>query len=248
MKKFISILFFAVTATMIFPTPEAALCGAVFGAIPFNPGAVLGVGAMVGVNPATQKLSRMNDKFGLKNANKMQGTSRELYDSLLLPDGTEQLTFFREAGSRVFPDTNLTENGNKLPVGYTFAMQGFYVAFVEEFSQPDPETAELQVDFLATPKWQHFRNAELDFYIGNSRVIQGLPLTGSLSFANRFAQSDKIVYLLDTPLIIPQDVQFYATMRIPGGWVIPVETGAKNRKMRLYLTGMGGILNLKTPV
>ncbi len=200
-----------------------------------------------GVNPATQKLSMMNQRFGLSNANKMQATSRELYDSLPLNDGTTQFTFFRECSSRVFPDTNLTENGNKLPVGDSFAMQGFYLAITKIDTIEDPKTVETLVDFIASDKYQHFRKAELDFYIGNQRVIKNLPLTGSLSFCNRFSQSDKIVYLLDSPLIIPQEVLFYAVLRVPT-FTIPEEETISDRKLSLYLTGMGGLLDLKTPV
>ncbi len=200
-----------------------------------------------GVNPAAQKISKKNDFFGIPNANTMQGTSRELYDSLPFENNTTQFNFFREAGSRTFPDTNLAENGNKLPVGDSFGMQGFYLSITKKETIEDPKTEQILVDFIADNKYQHLRTAELDLYVGNSRVIKELPLIGSLSFANRFAQSDKIVYLLDTPIVIPQQVMFYAILRVPN-FSIPEDENITERKLRLTLTGMGGLLNLKQPL
>jgi hypothetical protein len=117
------------------------------------------------------KMVAVNNKFGNTNIAAQQGTTRVLFDSLPL-DGSTELRFFENAGSRQYPFTNVGAEGNRLNVGETFVIQKIYFGIIEV----DTDTG-LIIEFGDLPAFAPFQfKGEFSFQIANNQVIKQLPL------------------------------------------------------------------------
>jgi hypothetical protein len=58
-----------------------------------------------------QKLKYVAQELGLSTLDQMQGTTRNVFDTLTNPAAANQsLEFFKNVGQRAFPDTNISDN------------------------------------------------------------------------------------------------------------------------------------------
>jgi hypothetical protein len=171
-----------------------------------------------------------------------QGTTRAIYDTTgNLPIGTTSATLFDQLGSKVFPATNLDQN--RFQPGEGMVIKEIAI---QDLNSGTP--ANFQGTFLAL--------AVIDVFIGNNRVIKSLPLTAFSTIAalnplntpyaginNGSAQRGSGTAIrLRTNLVIPPQVQFYATIRFPVGVGV---TGPPPQQVNLKMSfkGYGKLFN-----
>jgi hypothetical protein len=95
--------------------------------------------------------------------------------------------------------------------------------------------------------------ALLNFYIGNNRVIKDLPLfsgsdimginniSTSTSSVSNLTSSRFLGIRLSTNIVIPPQIQFYATLLLPFGGGTGAAQGFAN--LRMYVKGYGKLFN-----
>lgn len=224
-----------------------------------------------GNNTAIEKIIGVNDKLGNTGIKKQQGTTRIMYDSLplVVSNGAFTLNFFENVNTRQFPLTNLLEN--KLQVGETIVLEDYYFNLIEVTPQ-GVVLWERPFEFFAESEGLY--RADLDFMIGESRVLKGVKIGSSQSSFNYGANflsqavrststsgTDPIVstvtksekghniYKLRTDLVIPPDIQFVAPVKFSGIVALPPVSGNGN-KLHVVLTmeGRGSLLAMRTTV
>ena len=204
---------------------------------------------------AQQKMIAVNDKFGNTGIKQQQGTSRILYDALPLNPSLDPftLTFFENVKTRKFPFTNLPEN--KLQVGETFTIEDYYMSLIAVVSTPLNPNQQVIVEEAPFERYKNTRGlyrADLDFMIGENRVIKQLkvgssyssfnyganfltaavkqssvepavpPATASIA-TNSLQLDGHDVYPLRTALVIPPDIEFIAPVKFSGLIALPTE-------------------------
>jgi hypothetical protein len=185
-----------------------------------------------------QKIVGVNNKFGNTNIKNQQGTTRVIFDSLLL-DGSTELRFFENAASRQYPFTNVGAEGNRLNVGETFVVQKVYFGLITV----DPDTGVYSAfePLQAVGGWP-FMNGEWSFLIANSQVIKQLP------FATCFDNTQNVTannandeaFSTFTDIVIPPLLEYVLTYR--------VNSYAADTSVRLacFIEGTAGILAPQT--
>jgi len=183
-----------------------------------------------------QKIVNVNNKFGNTNISGQQGTTRVLFDSLPL-DGSTELRFFENAGSRQYPFTNIGSEGNRLNVGETFVVQKVYFGLIDT----DADTgAFTNFNTLTTPQDWWF--GEWSFLIANSQVIKQLPFitcfdpTNAITAVNENDQA----FSTFTDIVIPPLLEFVLTYRINN------YTAINNVRLVCFIEGTAGILAPQT--
>jgi hypothetical protein len=185
-----------------------------------------------------QQIVGVNQRLGNTAVPNMQGTTRGIYDSVETVASTNQtLTFFQGVSTRTFPNTNL--NNNIFEVGESLAIQGlsfnFRSAAITSLANP--------FDTSLLPATAAFTNTlNFNFFIGNQRVIKDLDLNYSKTLIGEAKKITVISNTLhfETPIVIPPQIEFYATVRITSSANVLV------RRMYLMLYGQGTLLNTKS--
>lgn len=179
-----------------------------------------------GVTPQ-QKMVAINQKFGNNSIQSQQGTTRQLYDTLLHQGGAETLRFFEDSASRNFPATNTGSDGNKLGVGDTMIISAI------QFSVSS-ETALSSIPDI-------FQFGQLNFEIANNRVIKDLSLTEAKVFVNEStsANTKAFIVFLETEIVIPPLLNYVLELRTP------ILDGA-SRLVRCDIIGAAGIIAPRT--
>jgi hypothetical protein len=166
----------------------------------------------------------------------MQGTTRAIYD-IVQAEGN-RATFFETVSSRQYPFTNISQN--RFEVGETLAIESIALLWLEEgLNGNDNSIQHPFVTLGANP------SMNLDFYIGNQRVLKNLDLSymvnglgntnpGQIATIDTNFQAPA-VFRLETPLVIVPQVEFYATLQFPES----VDTST----FALILQGTGTLLN-----
>jgi len=158
-----------------------------------------------------QKAVAVNNRFGNTNIRGQQGTTRVIYDSLLL-DGTTELRFFENASSRQYPFTNITSEGNRLTVGETFVIQKIYFGLITL----DEDTGLFSTFTELTGNGSNFETGEWSFLLANSQVIKQLPFSvfcnGSNTVLNPSNGSDQ-TFDTFTDIVIPPLLEYVLTYR-----------------------------------
>jgi len=186
-----------------------------------------------------QQIVGVNQRLGNTAVPNMQGTTRYIYDGVASAASTNQtLTFFQGVSTRTFPQTNI--NNNRFEVGESLAIQG-----ITFFSRETTITAlsnNLTASLLAGTL-QFNNTLTLNFFIGNQRVIKDLDLNYSRFVVGETKTQNVInnTLILETPIVIPPQIEFYATLRITS----TVATEA-DRTIYLGLFGQGTLLNTKS--
>jgi hypothetical protein len=160
----------------------------------------------------SQQIVGVNQRLGNRAVPNMQGTTRLIYDSFQFPavvaSGTA--TFFQNVQAKIYPLTNVSQN--RFEVGESLAIQGFSLA-VKDTSLDDIVNPWTIVNAAS-----NINTAILNFYIGNQRIIKDLDLMyGFASVGKTFSQNNAPItpkFYLETPIIIPPQIEFYATVNI----------------------------------
>lgn len=179
----------------------------------------------------------VNNKFGNTNIKGQQGTTRVLFDSIEL-NGSTELRFFENAGSKQYPFTNIGAEGNRLSVGDTFVVQKIYMGIIAT----DADTGVVTNFVTGIPFGLGINIGELNFQIANSQVIKQLPLSAFyLSELNPTAVNEKDVALdCFTDIVIPPLLEYVLTIRLANSKVIP------NTRLVCFIEGSAGIISPQT--
>lgn len=181
----------------------------------------------------------------------MQGTTRVIYDTRPVPTGTNvTVDFFSGVAGRsstVIDNqlvTNIGDNRFEPGEGMVIKEFGFYNAdtITESSNSPMPINTAVSINL-----------ALLNFYIGNNRVIKDLALAcgGSITGYNNInvqttetsnANNNRYLnFRLMTNIVIPPQIQFYATLLLPYGGGTGASLGLAN--LRMYVKGYGKLFN-----
>jgi len=185
-----------------------------------------------------QQIVGVNQRLGNTAVPGMQGTTRYIYDSQDQTATTNQtLTFFSNVSQRQWPLANL--NNNRFEVGESLAITG--ISYFWRATSITTLADAIQTSAEGTTA-QFTNTFTLDFYIGNQRVIKSLDLNYSRVGIGE-AQDPAVlsnVLRFETPIVIPPQVEFYATVRITSSGNVDA------KKMYLGLFGQGTLLNTKS--
>ncbi len=181
----------------------------------------------------SQQLVGVNQRLGNTAVPNMQGTTRVIFDSIAQTAATTDFTFqyFSGVSSRTYPATNLSSN--RFEVGESLAIQGFAVL--------SRTTDTIADQIFVVPS--NLTTGILNFYIGNQRVVKDLEILGY----SRFQIGESIseaqqpgVFRLETPIVIPPQLEYYATLRIGA---LSSQAGTT---ITLVAFGTGTLLNTKS--
>ena len=184
-----------------------------------------------------QQIVGVNQRLGNTAVPNMQGTTRVIYDSQAMVASTNQtLNFFQGVSARLFPNANISSN--RFEVGESLAIQ--YIAF--GLVVADPESLARNITESVSSATTNSNALIFNLYIGNQRVIKDLDLNYSrFGIGEAYnSASGKNVLHLETPIIIPPQIEFYATVRVTSS-----STTTTNR-FYLFLGGTGTLLNTKS--
>lgn len=181
----------------------------------------------------------------------MQGTTRVIYDTVSVPTGTNpQFNFFDEVsgkGNAVInnqPVTNINDNRFEPGEGMVVKEIAFYNMDIQTETSATPVPMDTSIIGLGL----------LNFYIGNNRVLKDLPLLAgqqatSINNFNLVTTSTVnqtnlrlLSFRLYTSIVIPPQVQFFASLRLPFGTQSGVPAGGINT-LRMYVKGYGKLFN-----
>jgi hypothetical protein len=184
------------------------------------------------------KIVGVNNKFGNTNIKNQQGTTRVIFDSLPL-NGSTELRFFENAGSRQYPFTNIGSEGNRLNVGETFVVQKVYFGTITT----DPDTG-LFTAFSPLTAFANlaFACGEWSFLIANSQVIKQLPFLTSFipTFKLGVTNNSDQAFSTFTDIVIPPLLEYVLTYRLP------TYTAVANTRLVCFIEGTAGILAPQT--
>lgn len=178
------------------------------------------------------KIGEVNRGQGVHGIDKMQATTRVIYDAVQLATTTTNTTIrlFEGAKTRQFPLTNLSEN--KLQVGESIAMQRFSI-FIMQCTTGTTNCIGIS-PLMYWPNFTRLYGGQLNFNIAQDQVIKKLPLSAMFSCFNphsRFigyyqiqvAATDPVtsfllpqdIYTFQNNIVIPPQIEFYADITIP---------------------------------
>jgi hypothetical protein len=180
----------------------------------------------------------------------MQGTTRVIYDTVNVPTGTNvSFNFFDEVAGRSSttignqPVTNLNDNRFEPGEGMVVKEISFYNTDTNAADSTTPANLDASI----------FGFGLLNFYIGNNRVIKDLPLLSgqqatSINNINPVTSSTTnqlttrlLSFRLYTNLVIPPQIQFYASLKLPFGGGTGAAAGLAS--LRMYVKGYGKLFN-----
>jgi hypothetical protein len=189
-----------------------------------------------GITPQ-QKMVAVNNKFGNSNIKSQQGTTRVLYDSILISPTQTEYRFFENSGSKIYPLTNIGSEGNRLNVGDTFVVQKIYFAWFTY----DPDTNTID-DFTQGLYNVGGLKGELSFQIANSQVIKQLPIEMFYDPAvNPTAVNSRdIAFDTFTDIVIPPLLEYVLSVRFAN------QMTAENTYLACFLEGSAGIIAPQT--
>ena len=181
----------------------------------------------------------------------MQGTTRVIYDTVSVPAGTNvQFNYFDEVSGKANttienqPVTNVSDNRFEPGEGMVVKEIAFYNMDTQTATSATPVNMDTSILGLGV----------LNFYIGNNRVLKDMPLlagqqTTSINNFNTVPTSTTnltnvrlLSFRLFTNIIIPPQVQFYASLKLPFGTQTGVQLGGINT-LRMYVKGYGKLFN-----
>lgn len=182
-----------------------------------------------------QQIVGVNERLGNMAVPQMQGTTRMIFDTLQ-GTGTNpgSYTFFQGVSSRTYPLSNVSQN--RFEVGESLAVQYISVAtYAAAAAAAFPALSTAVTLLNAIPNV-----GVLNLFIGNQRVLKNFEiLEYSLSVTGQSKQNiTNAVVILETPIVIPPQIEFYATLDLN-------QSVAAGSRVVLMLGGMGTLLNPK---
>ena len=181
-----------------------------------------------------QQIIGVNQRLGNSAVQNMQGTTRCIFDTANATISTDQTyTFFSGVSSRLYPLANLSNN--RFEVGESLAIQGITAFRYATATTPGANTS---ISAFGQPT-----TGIINFYIGNQRVLKDLEFVNysysGLGKSMATTQSGASIYL-ETPIVIPPQIEFYATLRLCVGTAL-----VTTDRIVLSLFGAGTLLNTK---
>lgn len=180
-----------------------------------------------------QQIIGVSDRLGA-NLDSMQGTTRAIYDSQpgLAAAGTRR--FFENVQTRPYPFSNISQN--RFETGESLAIESIAVVLnpISTFASLNTSIPLASIQVI------------LNLYIGNQRVLKDFDLTystnqiGTTNTVGNFisAENIKAVVFLESPIIIPPLIEFYADLTSSQA------LGATSfNSVNLILQGTGTLLN-----
>jgi hypothetical protein len=157
-----------------------------------------------------QQIVGVNQRLGNTAVPNMQGTTRVIFDTRAGTGTNQTLEFFNGVSSRLYPLSNI--NQNKFEVGESLAITSIALS---QYVTADPTYNTTTID---SPLNQS-QNVSCIFnlYIGNQRVLKDIELTyGAVSLGEINQQTivPPVIFRLESPIVIPPQIEFYATARI----------------------------------
>lgn len=190
----------------------------------------------------SQQIVGVNQRLGNTAVPNMQGTTRAIFDTADRASATDQtLTFFSGVASRPWPLSNISQN--KFEVGESLAIQAISFLY-----RPTSITT-YQSSFSSVPvgatATTYTQSLLFNFYIGNQRVVKDMEISGYSKFnvgevSGNSTVNGGSVIRLETPIIIPPQIEFYATVRETGN------AAATACRLVVSLFGTGTLLNTKS--
>jgi hypothetical protein len=182
-----------------------------------------------------QQIVGVNQRLGNTAVPNMQGTTRAIFDTRPATGTNQTLEFFNGVSSRLYPLSNI--NQNKFEVGESLAITTISLcAYIT--ATPTLATA-LDSPLALTQSF----NCIFNLYIGNQRVLKDIELTyGAVSLGETNLQTNAppVIFRLESPIVIPTQIEFYATARIQ---TVP---SVATHSFILALMGQGTLLNTKS--
>lgn len=181
-----------------------------------------------------QQIIGVSDRLGAQ-LNSMQGTTRAIFDTAngLTAAGTYR--FFENVQTRPYPLSNISQN--RFETGEALAIESIALVTTND-------------GFLNyTAVMRNFLNFSsttipiLNLYIGNQRVLKDFDLTIAMSQLGTTQNTDgtefgKAVVYLETPIVIPPLIEFYADLTVNTAFGTEEEPS-----IVLILQGTGTLLN-----
>lgn len=184
------------------------------------------------------KIVGVNQKFGNTNIKNQQGTTRVIFDSLPL-NGSTELRFFENAGSRQYPYTNIGAEGNRLNVGETFVVQKVYFGVMTTDADTGAFTDFRPLAAYPNAGWQF---GEWSFLIANSQVIKQLPFQtcfqANLNLTSVNTQDE--AFSTFTDIVIPPLLEYVLPYRVNA------YSAVNNTRLVCFIEGTAGILAPQT--
>jgi hypothetical protein len=173
-----------------------------------------------------QKLKYVAQSLGLKTLTQMQGSTRNVFDTIVNPNAATSLTFFKNVGQRNFPDTNVSDN--KFQVNEALLIEAISVYKVAA------DTGALSaIDGRAVA----------DVIIGNSITYTDIPLAVITAQSNMDKGAANQVFY-SAPLIgivIPPQVEFEIRINFESAQGLP----ASFPRIGCNIYGTAALLNLQ---
>jgi hypothetical protein len=182
-----------------------------------------------------QQIVGVNQRLGNTAVPNMQGTTRVIFDTRPGTGQNQTLEFFNGVSSRLYPLSNI--NQNKFEVGESLAITSIALG---SYTTATPTLA----TELNSPLFQSQNiTCIFNLYIGNQRVLKDIELVyGGVSLGETNLQTTPppVIFRLESPIVIPPQIEFYATAKI--------QTTSSMAALSFIcaLMGQGTLLNTKS--
>jgi len=182
-----------------------------------------------------QQIVGVNQRLGNTAVPNMQGTTRVVYDTRPGTGTNQTLEFFNGVSSRLYPLSNI--NQNKFEVGESLAIQSIAMA---GYTTTTPTLTTGIESMLALSQ---SLSVIFNLYIGNQRVVKDIELVyGSITLGETNLQTSApaTIFRLESPIVIPPQIEFYATARVQSTFNLSTIS------FICSLMGTGTLLNTKS--
>jgi hypothetical protein len=183
----------------------------------------------------SQQIVGVNQRLGNTAVPNMQGTTRVIFDTRQATGTNQTLEYFNGVSSRLYPLSNI--NQNKFEVGESLAIIAIALG---SYTTAEPTLA----TGIAPPLFQSQNiTCIFNLYIGNQRVLKDVELIyGSVSLGetNLQASAPPTIFRMESPIVIPPQIEYYATARIQSN------SSMAGLSFICALMGQGTLLNTKS--
>jgi len=175
-------------------------------------------------------------RLGLTSLKDMQGTTRMVYDSITT--AATNFEFFKNAGQRAFPLSNVGANGNQFQVNEALLVEkiGFFI--------PTEAAGEAYTGLVSVASGTV--SVKFDLVIGNKTVMKDVSCEfgGEQAFYNDGAAASSVIDLEGVGILIPPQVEYYVIAKSFNG----TSRVAQSVRLGCYLFGTGALLNFNTTI
>lgn len=187
-----------------------------------------------------QKIIGVNDVLGNNFIANMQGTTKTIYDTLLIEAGRNTYEFFKDTNSRNFPFCNV--KNDSLSVAESLSVQRFSLSILQE-TEAGFVLIPLDQALSSIPEVTNLSVSELQLTIANDVVMKPIQVSNSLPSYNKTAyNANSNVYEFNTDLVIPPQLDFSFQLR-----TLPIAPPTGDvLYLRLIVEGVGAQFSGKT--